>query len=118
MSRKVSLSAILVFWLFVMFGPYDFWYAVVENPPRKSTLTLDDRGRFVSEIDKVSIMLSTGFSLLMFVGGAVGVYRKVRKEGARRAAEDHFRCDLQFVRFVGSPSYVGSRARQFHGSLL
>ncbi len=27
-------------------------------------------------------MLSTGFSLLMFVGGAVGVYRKVRKEGA------------------------------------
>lgn len=81
MSRKVSYSAILVFWFLVIFAPWYFW-EVVKNPPRRDVLTFDDRGRPTVEIDKGSVLAQAGLTLLMFVGGAVGVYRKARKEGA------------------------------------
>jgi len=80
MPSKIFWSPIILFALLVLLAPYLFWYSTIEHPTGQTVL--GDGGRPTFEYNTVAVTVSTGLLLLMFLGGARGLYKRVEREGA------------------------------------
>ncbi len=118
---KVTAS-ILLFSFFVLFAPMWFWYLNVENQWGPEVTGYGPNGPTVEhKHDPVTLIFPVGLPLLAFVGGARGLFKSVKKEGAVAPLQITFAAVCAsfallgvHVLLISEPESVMARASERH----